>query len=53
MHIGRIQRRFTAEPVLSPVPGAEVPVEEPSIPAAGPVDEPTGVPQRAGADTTS
>ena len=49
MHIGRIQRRFTAEPILSPVPGAEAPVEEPNIPAA---DEPTSGPQRAGVDTT-
>ena len=53
MHIGRIQRRFTAEPILSPVPGAEAPVEEPSLPAADAVDEPTSGLQRAGVDTTS
>ncbi|MFC5061673.1 hypothetical protein [Actinomycetospora atypica] len=50
MHIGRIQRRFTAEPILSPVPGAEAPVEEPDI-AVEPVDAPA-VGSRAGVDTT-
>lgn len=53
MHIGRIQRRFTAEPILSAVPGAEAPVEEPNIPVTEAVDEPASGPQRAGVDTTS
>lgn len=50
MHIGRIQRRFTAEPILSPVPGAEAPVEEPDIPVET-ADAPASGP-RAGVDTT-
>lgn len=52
MHIGRIQRRFTAEPILSPVPGAEAPVEEPDVAAVETVDAPTSGP-RTGVDTTS
>ena len=50
MHIGRTQRRFTAEPILSPVPGAEAPREEPNIPVE-PAEAPTTGP-RAGVDTT-
>lgn len=37
MDIGRVQRRFTAEPVESPVPAApEAPVERADTPAQDP-----------------